>query len=388
MPGGRSVRRIRIMLVLEATDGGTGRHVEEAIAALGSEEFELHVVCSTRRSPRFRDAIRLTSHRVTVLPMVRRPDAVLDPFCLFRLRRLLREWPCDVLYLHSSKAGFLGRIAALSWRGKVVYAPHAPYFLRRDGLASWPGLFRRAERLFASRVDVLHAVSRAEATIMVENGIYDENRIFVLKNAIDISTLRARLGSRDSVRWANRQRTIGFIGALRRQKAPLLFLRAVRRALALGLDARFLLPASGPQLDQCRRYVARHRLHANVEFLPAAASLHELYRRLDIAVLPSLWEGLPYTILEAMALQLPVIASDLPVFRELIASTEPELLFSTGDADALADRLIFWAGRPASDIERVTTRLSERVRREHDWSAWREQLREFVRGLAAEARGI
>ena len=376
------------MLVLEATNGGTGRHVEEAIAALDSEEFELHVVCSTGRSPRFLDAIRLTGHRVTVLPMVRRPDAVLDPFCIFRLRRLLHEWPCDVLYLHSSKAGFLGRIAALRWRGKVVYAPHAPYFLRRDGLASWPRLFRGAERLFASRVDVLHAVSRAEAAIMVENRIYDENRIFVLENAINTSTLRAQLGPLDPARGENRPRTIGFIGALRRQKAPLLFLRAVRRALTRGLDARFLLPASGPQLDPCRRYVARHRLCDHVEFLPATDSLHELYRRLDIAVLPSSWEGLPYTLLEAMALQLPVIASDLPVFRELIASIEPQLLFPAGDADALADRLIFWARRPAPEIERVTSRLHERICQEHDWSTWREQLREFVRGLTAEVRRI
>jgi glycosyltransferase involved in cell wall biosynthesis len=380
--------RIRVMQVLEATDGGTGRHVEEAIAALDCDEFELHVVCSTRRSPRFLhaiEAIQRRGHRITVLPLARRPHLLLDPFCIVRLRRVLREWPCDVVYLHSSKAGFLGRLAAGRRSGKIVYAPHAPYFLRCEGPASCPWLFRWAERVFASRVHVMHAVSQAEAAIMTANGIYNDDRILVLENAIDASSLRGLLEPLEPIRPAGGSRVIGFIGELRDQKAPLLFLRSVRKALARGLAARFLLPARGPQLDRCRRYVALHGLSRNIQFVPAESSLNEVYRRIDISVLPSAWEGLPYTLLEAMALERPVIVSDLPVFAQLIGSIEPRLLFPAGDADALADRMIWWAARPATEIETLAKRLYERVRRDHDAGVWRHQLRSFIRGLATQA---
>jgi glycosyltransferase involved in cell wall biosynthesis len=312
--------------------------------------------------------------------MTRSPHPIWDPVALWRLARLLRRSRFDVVHLHSAKAGWLGRIAAWNLDSVVVYSPHAFPFLQR-AYAPCVWAYEFAERLAARRTDVLFAVSPDEARIAIARGLARSGTVRVLKNAVDVARLdREFLGSRpvDPVRDFRR---FGFAGYLRIQKDPLTFLEACRLVHATGVAASFVLPARGALLGAVRRFVRRHRMESVVELVPPRGSFLSVYREADVCVLPSLWEGLPYSLLEALALRRPVIGSRLPIFEEILGPIDPGLLFSPGDAAGLAERM---AALSVASRERIAD-LGESGRRlviaEHGIARWAESLREFYRSI-------
>jgi len=378
------MRPIRIMQVLEATAGGTRRHLNEVLGALSGEEFELHVVCALRRDPTFGEDVERylrSGHAVTILPMTRGPHPFRDPVAAWRLRRLLADAPCDVLHLHSAKAGVLGRLACRGRDCRVIYSPHAFPFLQRS-----PAPVRRTyelvERVLARRTDLLLAVSDAEARLAVEIGLYPADRVAVLPNALDIDQLDREIAEPEPFRGRGPERTFALVGELRAQKDPFTFLEAARRLRDRRIPAHFVLPARGVELGKVRRYLRRHRLEPVVDLVAAETSLAAVYRRTDVAVLPSLWEGLPYALLDALALRRPVIASGLPVFEDLLPTLDPRLLFPPGSSAALAERMELLARLPRRELDSLGDRGRELVRRHHDLAAWQDGLRETYRSTA------
>src|SRR4051812_19161135 len=106
---------IRVMQVLEATAGGTARHLIEIASGLRAAGAEVHVVCALRRDAGFgAELARLRAVGVTVteLDMRRRIAPLADAQAVWRLARLFEETRPDVIHLHSSKAGGIGRLAA------------------------------------------------------------------------------------------------------------------------------------------------------------------------------------------------------------------------------------------------------------------------------------
>lgn len=375
---------IRVMQVLEATRDGTRRHLHELVAALSSSgDFEVHIVCAVRRDPTFHEdleAYRRAGHRISVLPMTRGPHPVFDPASLWQLRRLLRRWPCQILHLHSAKAGFLGRLAACGLGGKptVIYSPHAFPFLQRVARpVRW--VYEFLERILAPITDLVLAVSPAEGRLAMEMGLFPEHKIEVLPNALDLPQLDRRVGDLNPIPEPQGGRTFVLLGELRAQKDPHTFLAAARHLHQRRIPARFAVPARGQELDRVRRYLRLHHLESVVDLIPAENSFIALHRRTDIGVLPSLWEGLPYTALETLALGRPMIASSLPVFEDLLGPLDPRLLFPPGDRRALAERMELWAGLPSRELASVGERARQRVEAHHGMEVWGQQLRDLYR---------
>ncbi len=375
---------IRVVQVLEATAGGTRRHLGELLAALPPDEFDVRLVCAARRDPSFReDMAGFLGRGVEVheLPMVRAPHPLWDPVAALRLRALLRARPCDILHLHSSKAGWLGRLAAWNLDCTVVYSPHGFAFLQRT---PWPRawIFETAERLAARRTDVLLAVGRAEGALAVERGLCDPERLRVIPNAVDSDALEARVGARRSLPSAPAERVLGFIGELRPQKDPLVFLEALRILWDRGHPFRAVLPAQGSLLGAARRFLAGRRLTERIELIPPDGSLVPIYRRMDVAVLPSRWEGLPYALLDALALGVPVLGSDIAPIAEVLRPLDPRLLFRAGSAESLADQTAVLLSAPEDELRAIGERGKVLVRGDHDAAAWRRSIQDLYRSLA------
>ena len=371
---------IRIVQVLEATAGGTRRHLREVADALACDAFEVEIVCAVGRDPGFRadlERFRAQRHRVTELPMARGLRPLADTRAVQDLRRLLRRRRPDLVHLHSAKAGWLGRLAARGLGLPVLYSPHAFPFLQDDP-APVRRLYEWAERLAARWTTRLVAVSDAEAALAVERGLFPRDQIDVLANAVDREALDRSVGPLPPLREPGR-RVFGLVGELRAQKAPELLLEATRRVRARGVGLRLALPTGGPLRRRVGDRVRRLGLTDAVEFVEADAGLEALYRRCDVAVLPSGWEGLPYTMLEALALGRTLITSDLAVFRQFVAPVSDDLLFARGDAAALADRLAHWARAPTEELERVAARARQAAGHWPDLADWGRGLRALYR---------
>ncbi|MDP6350066.1 MAG: glycosyltransferase, partial [Chloroflexota bacterium] len=161
------MRPIRILQVLEATIGGTKRHLLDLCTLLDPEKFQVTVACPRVRSEHHGDTsfvaeLREAGIAVEFVPMVRRINPFADARSLWRLARVVRRGRFDVIHAHSSKAGFVGRQAALfDRRAWVVYSPHGFYFLNFNNPLK-VAIFKWVERLAGRSTDILIALSKGE----------------------------------------------------------------------------------------------------------------------------------------------------------------------------------------------------------------------------------
>jgi glycosyltransferase involved in cell wall biosynthesis len=334
-------RRIHVLHVLEATAGGTRRHLRDLVCGLDPARFRVSVAVSPRRDSDFgRDLVRFRGlgADVHVISMWRRPAPVLDLLAAARLLWLMRRIRPDVVHAHSSKAGFLGRWAArVAGVPATVYTPHAFAWNMRVG-ALVQGGFRALERLAVPWTDRLIAVSTHERHLALDLG-FAPARVVLIPNGVPDGGDPAGEG-RARRRGGEGGPVVGFVGRLSLQKAPDVFAAAVPRILAAVPGARFLMVTStGPLYERTIRYVERQSWRDRVIWGAAhdETEVASHLARMDVLLMPSRWEGLPYTLLESMSAGVPVVASRAGGITDVLTDGVDGLLVPVGDAGALAD---------------------------------------------------
>ena len=311
-----------VLLVLEATIGGTRRHLRDLATGLAARGVRVHVAYSMGRDPDFAHDVALFRERgigCTEVPMRRAPSPFHDLAAIVRLRRLIRHLRPAVVHLHSTKAGLVGRIAAIGTGVRVLYSPHCFAF----EMDSRPRpLYRLAERALAPLTDILVAVCESEARAARSIG-YRPDKIRVVHNGIDADA-PPRVEVRDDA--------IAFIGRNSRQKGVDVMLEAFKRLKRLLPGARLTVMSD---LDDRLRV---EFVSAGAEVLPfgTADDAAALLSRASILAMPSRWEAFPYLMLEALAAGAAVVASDVGGVRECISDRENGLLVPPDDPGELA----------------------------------------------------
>lgn len=251
------------------------------------------------------------------------------------LERVAGEWGPDVIHLHSSKAGLAGRL--MRRKGTtVVFQPHAWSFEHVHGLVGRVAL--GWERLAARRCDAIVCVSEAEKRRGIQKGI--EGDLRVIPNGVSLdrwtvageaerSQARNKLGLEEGP-------LVVCIGRLSTQKGQDVLLSAWPEVLRSVPDARLALVGEGPLRDElAQRIVPGVSIEGASDDVPAWLAVA------DVIAMPSRWEGMSLSMLEAMARGRSVVASDVAGVREAFgdasAIVPPEDPGSL--AHALAQRL-------------------------------------------------
>jgi glycosyltransferase involved in cell wall biosynthesis len=217
------------------------------------------------------------------------------------------------------------------------------------------------DSLALRRFDRVIAVSTVVREEMAVRSI-PRNRIEVVENGLDYSGLdgdtRAEL--RSSVNAAPGDVLVAFIGRLSPPKGLPFLVEAAGKLSAIS-NLHFVLIGDGPLSNQLRYQIHSRRLERSVHLIGHRDDVPALLREIDLLVLPSLREGTPVVLLEAMAAGLPVIATDVGGVSRLIEHGSTGRLVPPGDADALATEIRRWLEEPGDRI-RVGARARELVR--------------------------
>lgn len=303
---------------------GVPQHVLDVIACLDREQFEIEVACP-RTSILWRGLADDPEVRLHPLPVGRQISAH-DAAALAKLVRLVRR--ADVVHVHSSKAGFLGRLAAavrLRTRS-VLFTPHAWSFWAASGAlrSGYVGL----ERIAARWCRTIVVVADAERRAGLEARIGAAAQYRVVHNGIDTAKF-------DLPRRPVRGRVVA-IGRLARQKRPDLVVHAVARLRERRADIEVLLVGDGPERPAVERLVTELGLGGQVQLLGNRDDVPELLATAESAVLASDYEGCPLSVLEAMAAGVPMVATRVGGVPELLADGITGRLVEPGQPDALA----------------------------------------------------
>ena len=347
-------RRIRVQHVIEATTGGGRRHLRDVVFGLDRERFSAAVLCSTLRDQGFLDDVAAMTRRavdVTTVPMLRAIAPLRDAVALGRIVRHLRRFPCDLVHTHSSKAGVLGRIAArIAGVRAVVHTPHV-FAFQMDAAPGLRWVYRQVERLVTPLAQRVVCVSAWEKSDALRAGLGPEERFVVIPNGIDAAATAAAAEqggvSREALGLTANDLVVGMVARFAPQKGHRYLLDAAPEVLRRAPGTRFLFVGDGELRARVAARIEAEGLGAACRIVTPTGSALPYYPLCDVCVLPSLWEGAPYALLEAMACGLPVLASRVGGVPEIITSGETGMLVAPRDGAALASGLVALLTRPA-----------------------------------------
>lgn len=309
---------ISLLVVLEATLGGTRRHVVDLLCGLDQREFVLTLVYARERADaaflRVLPELQRRGINLCEVALCREVSPWRDAAALVQLVNIVRRVQPDVIHLHGAKAGAIGRVAALVARsGAVVYTPHGGSFHKFHGLKG--RIFLGLERLLAALGDA-HFIGVSEDScrqIRERLGIREE-RVHLVYNGVAAVTVEQASEARRDGKFIALYPAV-FLDA----KGHLPFIEALYHS-PTPLDPRIeiWLAGDGPLGDQIRDRVRQYCLEDSIKLLGFVENMADLYHRCDMVLLPSKDEAFGYVALEAMQHGRLILASPVGGLRELI----------------------------------------------------------------------
>lgn len=326
--------RIRILEFIRPTTGGAARHVELLIRMIDRERFDVTV--ATHAAPdgdQFIARVRSLGVHVETLNIRRSFRPLADLAALRRVHRLVENGRFDLIHCHAAKAGLLGRLAGrLAGCRRVLYTPHGFYF--NYGLTV---LKRKThiwlERRLGRMTHRIVATAPREGAQIVELDLIAPERVNIIPNAVDTESFRPK-GAPPTDR--RRGPVIGMVGRLAPPKDPFTFLRAARLVLEPFPDSRFVLVGDGELMKRAERCANDLGIAGSVDFLGYREDIQSVISTFDINVLSSNWEGLPYALVEGMALGKVAVGPDISGCSDLIRDGHNGFLFPLRDHETLA----------------------------------------------------
>lgn len=254
-----------------------------------------------------------------------------DPLATAAIYRYLRETRPDIVHTFLLTASLYGRAAAMAARVPIVIGTEVNIYERKQRHHAL------AERLLMAGTDAVIASAESVKDFYVGQVGADPSRVEVIYNAVDFGMLQTT-ASRAEVRaraGVPEGATVGgVIARLTEQKGHRFLFDAL--AHEPGLETLHLVViGDGPLRGELEQQVARLGLTARVRLLGSRRDLGDLLSAMDIFVLPSLWEGLPLSLVLAMGARLPVVSTTVAGIPEVVRHGETGLLVAPGDAAPL-----------------------------------------------------
>lgn len=312
-----------ICLVTKDDVGGAQKYVQDLSESLNRAEFETKIITGGKGGAKF-----LSNKFWPHLLFINDWLALAELFFLFR-----REKP-DIVHLNSSKAGVIGAIAAkLAGASRVVFTAHGWVFNPNNDLSFLRRkLYIWFHRLAAVFQDAIINVSEYDRQLAARHKIAPLNKLVTIHNGLDSKNMKfldkttarktlAKLISNPQLPISN-STWVGSIGRLVNEKSYEDFIDAA--ALIKNPETRFFIIGSGEKKRYLQSLIAKRQMQNRFFIIEGLAPAAIYLKAFDVFVLSSIKEGLPYTMLEAMAAELPIVTTRVGGMTEIIAPADGE----------------------------------------------------------------
>lgn len=305
-----------------------------------------------------------------------------------KLSRTIDQYEPDLIHIHNRFffTSFIAPIVnSLKPKGEVpvVLTLHLGRIDRIGGISSrFARLFEKtADRLLLMQADRIIAVSNAVADhAKTLNGSSD--KITVIQNGVDIDKFTPNPENQ-----GRSDPSILFVGRLVKNKGPDIFLQALPDLFAQHHRVAARIVGQGPMKDILQEQAKELGIENRVEFLGYVENMPETMKSADIFCRPSLSEGMPLTLLEAMSCGLPPVVSSVAGVPEVVTHGETGFLVDEPTPNAIADSLDTILSKPTL-AERIGRNAREYVVENHDWHSRARDVLEIYEDCVAEYRGL
>ena len=304
--------------------------------------YEVHAAASSAEG--HRDEVEAIGVRCWDIPFVRSPVSLKNLTAYRKLKSLLRRERFDLIHVHTPMAAWLGRLAAKrTGQGPVLYTAHGFHFYKG---APWPYwlFYYPAERVAARWTDGLIVMNSEDYERAQKMGFKpDENLFFVHGVGVDLEQFSQgrenRISVREELGLGHQDVVVTCVAEFTSTKNHAFLLAAWRKVAKEEHQAHLLLVGEGGLKRAIEQKIKVESI-PNVHFLGFRKDVPQILQATDIFVLPSTREGLPRSVMEAMAAGKPVVATDVRGSRDLVEHGTTGLLVELGDVEGLAQALL------------------------------------------------
>ena len=350
--------RVKLLRVIARLNvGGPALHVAYLTEGLADRGYDTTLVTGSlaHGEESMSQVAENRGARIVTLPHLARDISPLnDALAVLRLAELIRKERPQILHTHTAKAGFVGRIAALlagNARPPIVVHTFHGHVLRGYFNPFVTLGFRTLERWLASVTTKLIAVSPEVRDDLVRLGVAPEEKFAVIRLGIE---LRERVGGGDDVRRETRRQlgvdpeafVVGWVGRMTAVKRTDDVLRTFRELLDRDVDAWLCLVGDGPERAPMERRAHELGIARRCLFVGYQDDVAPYYEAIDALLLPSVNEGTPVSVIEALAAGRPAVATRVGGVPDVVRDGVDGFLSDVGDASTLAGRLAELARDP------------------------------------------
>lgn len=385
------------VLQLCAVDFTVKHFLRPLIHFLENKGFEVTTACSEGS---YFPELQKEGLRLVPIPIARSMNLFSHIRSTYILYKYLRKNHYDIIHVHTPIASLIGRAAArLAGVPIRIYTAHGFYF--HDEMPRFKRAFHvNLERLGARWGDYIFTQSEEDRQTAIAEKISPPERIKTIGNGIDARHFDpAQIPQGTTVRYRaefgipDGAPIIGIIGRIVREKGYFEFAEAAAQILKEYPKTHFLCigetlksdhDATGAELHQ---RIADLRLAGRIHFAGLRSDIRELLSIMTIYTLPSYREGMPRSILEAMAMERPVVATNIRGCREEIVEGQTGHLVPPRDADALAQAILSLLREPSkaaamgrSGRSRILELFTEEKVLERQYEVYQELISRKLKG--------
>jgi len=354
-----SAEPVKVLRVIARLNvGGPALHVAYLVEGLADRGYETTLVAGSlaRGEESMAHVAESRNARIVTIPHLHREISPLeDARAIVRLAQLIREERPQILHTHTAKAGAVGRIAALlagSARPPIVVHTFHGHVLRGYFSPLTTLGFRTLERWLARVTTRLIAVSPEVRDDLVRLGVGPKEKFAVIRLGIELGE---RVGGDEETRRETRRQlgvgpdafVVGWVGRMTAVKRTDDVVRSFRELLDRDVDAYLCLVGDGPDRPRLERLAHELGIVKRCLFVGYQDDVAPYYEAIDVLLLPSVNEGTPVSVIEALAAGRPAVATRVGGVPDVVRDGVDGHLVEVGDASTLGERLAELARDPS-----------------------------------------
>jgi glycosyltransferase involved in cell wall biosynthesis len=336
IPDGKSLKPLRVLHVLEATAGGTMRYMEDIGAATEGLDIDFGFAYGFERADSklepFLEKVRKRGWQTFRVDMRREIDPMQDMTAFAQMCRAVRSFAPDIIHCHSSKAGALGRAAATTLFPSPIriYSPHA----LAVGLGS---KYLKIEKMLAGFTERFSAVSESEREEILGLSLAKAGEVDVVYPLVDCEHFRpaSREAARAKLGLAPGPIVLA-IGRVTKQKNPEAFVNILKRLHTACPEVRGIWVGARPGDPHMPDFVAAEGMEKVITVMDWVPDVRDYMAAADVVLMTSRFESFGYVTAEALAMQTPVVASNVTGTRDIMRDEMRQWLYKDGDHEYAA----------------------------------------------------
>lgn len=329
--------KIRVLHVAQAA-GGVDRYIRMLLKYLDKDKFENIFVCSQDFHKEDYSGLVIAFEQIEMTRAIGRKDFK----AIWEVRKLLKKYHPDILYVHSSKAGAIARIANIGINNHCVYNPHGWAFNMRCSNRQ-KLLYTVIERIAALFCEKIICISDAEKQSAIDKKICRKEKLKVIFNGVDIDEYENGVHGavkKTTLNIADDAFVVGMVGRISPQKAPDVFTRAAKLIKEKIPNAYFIIVGNGEQENEIWKLAKDNGISNSLLITGWVDNPMNYVELFDVACLLSRWEGFGLALPEYMMARKPIVATRVDAIPSIIIDGKNGILVDVDDEAGVSDAVI------------------------------------------------